>query len=108
MLFLLNLNLLKYPEKFDEAKSYEKLARDHESPFTWAEGEALEDLEKPERIEKIKSKYLQLEYAEKYYGEVNDIDENDLIQKVATCVNNFYTSDRFKWILKNWGAHLCI
>lgn len=46
-----------HPDKFDEAKSYEKLAIDHDSPFTWSEGESLIDLEKPERIKKIKEDY---------------------------------------------------
>ena len=27
---------------------------DHSSPFTWSEGESLADMEKPERIKKLK------------------------------------------------------
>ena len=41
----------------EEAKSYEKLAKDHDSPFTWSEGESLSDMEKPERVKKIKEDY---------------------------------------------------
>ena len=46
-----------HPEKFAYAKKLEKNAKDHESPFTWNQRESLEELEQPERIAKIKSKY---------------------------------------------------
>ena len=47
---------LKYehPEAFEEAKTNEKNAVEHGSPFTWCQGESLEELEQPERVEKIK------------------------------------------------------
>lgn len=45
------------PEAFEDAKKYEKLAVDHGSPFTWTEGESLEELIKPGRIEQIKVDY---------------------------------------------------
>ncbi len=44
----------QHPEAFEEAKSYEKTAVDHGSPFTWSVGESLDELEKPERIAQIK------------------------------------------------------
>ncbi|MGD0819371.1 MAG: phosphoadenosine phosphosulfate reductase family protein [Desulfomonilia bacterium] len=44
-----------HPDKFDEAKQYEKTAVEHCSPFTWSQGESLEALSKPERIEAIKN-----------------------------------------------------
>ena len=44
----------QHPEAFEEAKDYEKNAVDHGSPFTWSQGESLEDLSKPERIKQIK------------------------------------------------------
>jgi hypothetical protein len=47
----------EHPEAFEEAKQYEKLARDHSSPFTWVQGESLEDLEQPERIEEIRKRH---------------------------------------------------
>lgn len=47
----------RHPEAFEEAKSYEKLAIENDSPFTWCRGEALEDLEKPERVAQIKADY---------------------------------------------------
>ncbi len=47
----------RHPEKFEEAKSYEKIAMTNQSPFTWSQGESLEELEKPERIEQIKKDF---------------------------------------------------
>ena len=43
-----------HPNAFEEAKAYEKNAKDHGSPFTWSQGESLEMLEKPGRIQQIK------------------------------------------------------
>jgi hypothetical protein len=47
----------EHPEAFEEAKSYEKSALEHGSPFTWSQGEPLELLEDPERVKKIKSEH---------------------------------------------------
>ena len=47
----------RHPEAFEEAKSYEKTAENNGSPFTWTEGETLDELTRPERIEQIKSDY---------------------------------------------------
>ena len=44
----------RHPGYFEEAKTYEKNAIDHGSPFTWSRGESLEELAKPERIEQIR------------------------------------------------------
>src|SRR5690606_11796726 len=44
----------EHPEAFEEAKAYEKNAVDHGSPFTWCQGESLEELERPERIAQIR------------------------------------------------------
>lgn len=43
----------RHPEAFEEAKLYEKSALEHGSPFTWTQGEALDELEKPARIIQI-------------------------------------------------------
>jgi Phosphoadenosine phosphosulfate reductase family len=43
----------RHPLAFEDAKSYEKNALEHGSPFTWSQGEPLTDLEKPERIAEI-------------------------------------------------------
>lgn len=47
----------EHPEAFEEAKQYEKLARDHQSPFTWSENESLEELEQPARTEEIRARH---------------------------------------------------
>ena len=44
-----------HPEAFEEAKSYEKNAVAHGSPFTWSQGESLEELIRPERVSQIKN-----------------------------------------------------
>ena len=49
----------EHPEAFEEAKSYEKNAVDHGSPFTWSQGESLEELSRPERIDQIKEEHAQ-------------------------------------------------
>jgi hypothetical protein len=46
-----------HPEAFEEAKAYEKDALESGSPFTWSQGESLNDLTKPERIKQIKDDY---------------------------------------------------
>ncbi len=47
----------RHPEAFEEAKSYEKNALEHGSPFTWSKGESLDELEKPARIIQIVADY---------------------------------------------------
>lgn len=42
-----------HPAAFEDAKTYEKNALEHGSPFTWSQGESLTDLEKPERVAQI-------------------------------------------------------
>ena len=49
----------EHPDAFEEAKAYEKDAVEHGSPFTWSQGESLEELEKPERIEQIRAEHEQ-------------------------------------------------
>lgn len=44
----------QHPDAFEEAKSYEKDAVEHGSPFTWSQGESLEELERPERVQQIR------------------------------------------------------
>ncbi len=45
----------QHPEAFEEAKAYEKGAVSHGSPFTWSQGESLEELEKTERVAQIRA-----------------------------------------------------
>ncbi len=46
-----------HPDAFDAAKSYEKTALEHGSPFTWSQRESLEELERPERMAQIQADY---------------------------------------------------
>lgn len=48
----------RHPEAFEEAKAYEKTAADQGSPFTWSQGESLDDLSQPQRIQGIKEDHL--------------------------------------------------
>lgn len=45
----------RHPDKFEEARSYEKNALDHGSPFTWSQGESLDEMVQPERIAQIRA-----------------------------------------------------
>ena len=47
----------RHPDAFEYAKSLEKTAVDHGSPFTWSHGESLEELEKPKRVIQIKEDF---------------------------------------------------
>lgn len=47
----------QHPEAFDEAREYEKDAVENGSPFTWSQGESLDELTRPERIAQIKEDY---------------------------------------------------
>lgn len=43
-----------HPEAFEDAKRYEKTAVENGSPFTWSQGESLDELSTEERITQIK------------------------------------------------------
>lgn len=45
----------EHPDAFDDAKSYEKSAQEHGSPFSWSQGETLDELSRPERVAQIES-----------------------------------------------------
>ena len=47
----------RHPDKFKEAKEYEKNAVEHGSPFTWSHGESLDELARPERIAEIRREH---------------------------------------------------
>jgi 3'-phosphoadenosine 5'-phosphosulfate sulfotransferase (PAPS reductase)/FAD synthetase len=49
--------LQHHPKAFEEAKAYEKAACDNGSPFSWSQGESLEELSQPERILAIEADY---------------------------------------------------
>ena len=70
------------------------MARDHDSPFTRVEGEPLENLEKPERIEKIKKdfstrqrKELEKKQCHPILGKLEDYDEEFMESDVShSCI----------------------
>lgn len=45
----------EHPDAFEEAKSYEKSAVEHGSPFTWSDNESLEQLSQPARVAQIEA-----------------------------------------------------
>ena len=47
----------EHPEAFTEAKAYEKIAVEQGTPFTWSQGESLEELSQPQRVEQIKQEH---------------------------------------------------
>lgn len=47
----------RHPDYFEEAKRYEKNAIDHGSPFTWSQGESLDALAEPDRVQQIKEEH---------------------------------------------------
>ena len=49
-----------HPDLFEKAKSYEKLDKMTGKKFTWAEGESLDEIIRPERIAKIKYKHNEI------------------------------------------------
>jgi 3'-phosphoadenosine 5'-phosphosulfate sulfotransferase (PAPS reductase)/FAD synthetase len=51
--------LERHPSKFKDAQKYEKTALDQGSPFTWSQGESLEELSQPTRIAQIKEDYIE-------------------------------------------------
>lgn len=44
----------EHPDAFEEAKKYEKNAIEHGSPFSWSDGETLQELARPERLAQIR------------------------------------------------------
>ncbi len=85
--------LERHPEFFEEAKTYEKNALDHGSPFTWSHGEALTDLQRPERIAAIKKEHLRRierargkRVANPLRPDHEPIDIDDLYGKAKVCL----------------------
>lgn len=83
----------QHPEAFEEAKAYEKNAIDHGSPFTWSQGESLEELSKPERIQQIKEDHKQRVVRLKSKAQPNPLrsdseplDIDDLYGKAKACL----------------------
>ncbi len=47
----------RHPDRFEEAKRYEKNALEHGSQFTWSDRESLDELEQPERMQSIEREH---------------------------------------------------
>lgn len=67
----------QHPEAFEEAKRYEKTALDGGSPFTWSQGEALDELERPKRIEQIKKDHAERVRRSKANVSINPLRPDD-------------------------------
>jgi len=83
----------RHPEAFEEAKAYEKNAVDHGSPFTWSQGESLDDLSRPERVHQIKEDHEQRLARQKSKSQPNPLrtdseplDIDDLYGKAKVCL----------------------
>ncbi|MES9973387.1 MAG: phosphoadenosine phosphosulfate reductase family protein [Candidatus Thiodiazotropha sp.] len=83
----------RHPEAFEEAKAYEKNAVDHGSPFTWSQGESLNELSRPERVHQIKEDHEQRLARQKSKSQSNPLrsdseplDIDDLYGKAKVCL----------------------
>ncbi len=83
----------QHPDAFEEAKVYEKLAVDGGSPFTWSQGESLDDLSKPVRVEQIRQDHQRrLERMQAKHlpnplrPDMEPIDVDDLYSKAKVCL----------------------
>src|SRR5690554_1227276 len=83
----------RHPAAFEEAKAYEKNAVEHGSPFTWSQGESLEDLEKPARVQQIKEDHEARLARQKSKSQQNPLrsdseplDIDDLYGKAKVCL----------------------
>ena len=69
--------LERHPEDFKKAKSMEKNALDHGSPFTWCENDSLEELSKPERIKQIKADHQKKLELQRQKRKINPLRPDD-------------------------------
>ena len=83
----------RHPEAFQEAMDYEKTAVENGSPFTWSQGESLQELSQPERVQQIKADYEKRLLRAKLKKKVNPlrpdsqlIDIDDVFGQSKLCV----------------------
>lgn len=83
----------RHPEAFQEAMDYEKTAVENGSPFTWSQGESLQELSQPERIQQVKADYEKRLLRAKSKKKVNPlrpdsqlIDIDDVFGQSKLCV----------------------
>lgn len=67
-----------HPDAFEEAKKYEKNAVEHGSPFTWSNGESLDEIELPERVAEIRADHERRLARAKARAQRNPLRANDL------------------------------
>lgn len=79
-----------HPDAFEDAKAYEKTAVDAGSPFTWTQGESLNDLERPERIAAIKADFEKRQAKVKNKRPINPL-RPELIEMVD--IDELYLED---------------
>ncbi len=72
----------RHPDAFEEAKSYEKNALEHGSPFTWSQGESLDELEKPKRVIQIVEDYERRRQRDLANRPVNPLRPTDAIEDI--------------------------
>ena len=85
--------LERHPEAFEHAKAMEKTALAEGSPFTWCQGESLEELSRPERVQQIKDEHMKrLEQAQKrkrvnpLRPDLGSVDIDDLYGQQKVCL----------------------
>ncbi len=83
----------RHPKAFEEAKSYEKVAVENGSPFTWSQGESLDELSQPTRVSQIEEDYTRRLERTKANRQPNplrdhdgDIDIDTLYGQTKTCL----------------------
>jgi hypothetical protein len=72
----------RHPEAFEEAKQYEKTAIENGAPFTWSQGEALTELEKPKRVIQIMEDFESRKERERKRKPVNPLRPLDLSEDI--------------------------
>lgn len=78
----------RHPDEFAKAKSYEKVALSSGSPFTWTQGESLEQLEQPERMEAIR-----IDFEQRKIRESKNRPKNPLRVEIEPDVDELYGCD---------------
>ena len=83
----------RHPDYFEEAKAYEKTAVEHGSPFTWSQGESLEELSRTQRIAEIQKEHQRRmdrmrssQQANPLRPDAEPLDIDDLYGKAKVCL----------------------
>lgn len=86
-----------HPDRFEEAKEYEKTALEHGSPFTWSQRESLTELEKPERMAQIEADFEIRKQRELAMRRPNPLRMPDPLAETTVCepidIDDLYLED---------------